>query len=96
VLSYGLVEYLRTLDDMAEFAWSPSRGIPHGGHQKLLNVAAGVGLGGNESYPDLFHLYCGFANGMQVINDYITMAELPDIDFQGKSDLIKVMRELAE
>ena len=28
--------------------------LPHGGHQMSLNIAAGLGLGGNESYPDLF------------------------------------------
>ena len=53
-LSYGLVEYLRTLDMLKEHGWSASRCIPHGGHQMSLNIAAGLGLGGNESYPDLF------------------------------------------
>jgi L-alanine-DL-glutamate epimerase-like enolase superfamily enzyme len=42
-LSYGLVEYLRTLDVLAQFGWSPSRCIPHGGHQMSLNIAAGLG-----------------------------------------------------
>ena len=27
--------------------WSPKRCIPHGGHQMSLNIAAGLGLGGN-------------------------------------------------
>ena len=48
-LSYGLVEYLRTLDMLKEHGWSASRCIPHGGHQMSLNIAAGLGLGGNES-----------------------------------------------
>src|SRR5437660_7848263 len=51
-LSYGLVEYLWTLDVLAQHGWSPSRCIPHGGHQMSLNIADGLGLGGNESYPD--------------------------------------------
>ena len=59
-LSYGLVEYLRTLDVLHQFGWSPSRCIPHGGHQMSLNIAAGLGLGGNESYQDLFQPYGGF------------------------------------
>ena len=42
-LSYGLVEYLRALDMLREHDWSPSRGIPHGGHQMSLNIAAGLG-----------------------------------------------------
>ena len=50
-LSYGLCEYLRTLSMLKAHGWSPSRCIPHGGHQMSLNIAAGLGLGGNESYP---------------------------------------------
>jgi L-alanine-DL-glutamate epimerase-like enolase superfamily enzyme len=95
-LSYGLVEYLRTLDVLDELGWSPKRCIPHGGHQMSLNIAAGLGLGGNESYPDLFHPYGGFPDGVEVEDGHIIMPELPGIGFEGKSDLIKVMRELAE
>ncbi|MET0708000.1 MAG: mandelate racemase/muconate lactonizing enzyme family protein, partial [Tardiphaga sp.] len=95
-LSYGLVEYLRTLDVLEQFGWSPSRCIPHGGHQMSLNIAAGLGLGGNESYPDLFQPYGGFPDSVKVIDGHITMPDLPGIGFEGKSDLIKVMRELAE
>lgn len=45
---------------LKENGWSPSRCIPHGGHQMSLAIAAGLGLGGNESYPDLFQPYGGF------------------------------------
>ena len=94
-LSYGLVEYLRTLDVLETAGWSPSRCIPHGGHQMSLNIAAGLGLGGNESYPDLFQPYGGFPDSVRVEDGHIVMPELPGIGFEGKSDLIKVMRELA-
>jgi L-alanine-DL-glutamate epimerase-like enolase superfamily enzyme len=53
-LSYGLVEYLRILEMLREHRWSPTHCIPHGGHQMSLNIAAGLGLGGNESYPGIF------------------------------------------
>lgn len=95
-LSYGLVEYLRTLDALSECGWSPSRCIPHGGHQMSLNIAAGLGLGGNESYPDLFQPYGGFPDTVKVEGGHIIMPDLPGIGFEGKSDLIKVMRDLAE
>jgi L-alanine-DL-glutamate epimerase-like enolase superfamily enzyme len=95
-LSYGLVEYLRTLEVLKVAGWSPARCIPHGGHQMSLNIAAGLGLGGNESYPDLFQPYGGFPDGVRVEAGRITMPELPGIGFEGKSDLIRVMRELAE
>ncbi len=95
-LSYGLVEYLRTLDVLEQFGWSPSRCVPHGGHQMSLNIAAGLGLGGNESYPDLFQPYGGFPDSVKVEDGHIIMPELPGIGFEGKSDLIREMRNLAE
>lgn len=94
-LSYGLVEYLRTLDMLKENGWSWRRCIPHGGHQMSLNIAAGLGLGGNESYPDLFQPYGGFPDGVRVEAGHIVMPDLPGIGFEGKSDLIKEMRSLA-
>jgi len=94
-LSYGLVEYLRTLDMLREHGWSPARCIPHGGHQMSLALAAGLGLGGNESYPDLFQPYGGFPDGVRVENGYVTLPVLPGIGFEGKADLIAEMRALA-
>jgi len=60
-----------------------------------LAIAAGLGLGGNESYPDLFQPYGGFPDGVKVENSYVTLPPLPGIGFEGKSDLISEMRELA-
>ena len=95
-LSYGLCEYRRTLEVLKTHGWSPSRCIPHGGHQMSLNIAAGLGLGGNESYPDLFQPYGGFPDGVHVENGHIIMPDLPGIGFEGKSDLYKEMKALAE
>jgi L-alanine-DL-glutamate epimerase-like enolase superfamily enzyme len=95
-LSYGLCEYQRTLDVVREHGWSRRRCIPHGGHQMSLNIAAGLGLGGNESYPDLFQPFGGFPDGVRVEHGHVTMPELPGIGFEGKAELIGVMRELAE
>jgi L-alanine-DL-glutamate epimerase-like enolase superfamily enzyme len=95
-LSYGLCEYLRTLEVVKAAGWSPRRCIPHGGHQMSLNIAAGLGLGGNENYPDLFQPFGGFPDGVKVENGYVTMPEIPGIGFEGKSELIRVMRQLAE
>jgi D(-)-tartrate dehydratase len=95
-LSYGLVEYLRTLEMLAEYGWSSRRCVPHGGHQMSLNIAAGLKLGGNESYPDLFQPYGGFPDGVQVEKGYVTLPDLPGIGFEGKSDLIAAMRAVGE
>lgn len=94
-LSYGLCEYQRTLAMLQAHGWSPSRCIPHGGHQMSLNIAAGLGLGGNESYPDLFQPYGGFPDGVKVENGTITMPELPGIGFEGKAELYAEMQALA-
>ncbi len=95
-LSYGLVEYLRTLAMLREHGWSPRRCVPHGGHQMSLMIAAGLGLGGNESYPDLFQPYGGFPDGVQVQNGYVTLPELPGIGFEGKSDLYRELKKLSD
>ena len=91
-LSYGLVEYLRTLDMLREHGWSPRRCIPHGGHQMSLNIAAGLGLGGNESYPDVFQPFGGFADGTPVIDGYVTMPDVPGIGIEAKPRLHTVLR----
>jgi D(-)-tartrate dehydratase len=94
-LSYGLCEYQRTLELIKTHGWSPRRCIPHGGHQMSLNIAAGLGLGGNESYPDLFQPYGGFPDGVRVEDSHITMPDLAGIGFEGKSDLYAQMKALA-
>jgi L-alanine-DL-glutamate epimerase-like enolase superfamily enzyme len=94
-LSYGLVEYLRTLDMLKQHGWSAGRCIPHGGHQMSLAIAAGLGLGGNESYPDLFQPYGGFPDGVAVQDGFVTLPELPGIGFEGKADLYREMKALA-
>jgi len=94
-LSYGLVEYLRILEMLQNYDWPLERCIPHGGHQMSLNIAAGLGLGGNEAYPDLFQPYGGFPDGVEVENGYITMPDLPGIGFEGKADLYQQMKALA-
>jgi len=95
-LSYGLVEYLRILDMLKEHDWSPTRCIPHGGHQMSLNIAAGLGLGGNESYPGIFQPFGGFADGIPVENSYVRLPDIPGIGFEAKNELFGVMKGLIE
>ena len=95
-LSYGLVEYLRILGMLKEYGWSPVRCIPHGGHQMSLNIAAGLGLGGNESYPGIFQPFGGFADGIAVEDSYVKLPEIPGVGFEAKSEMFRVMKALAE
>jgi D(-)-tartrate dehydratase len=60
-----------------------------------LNIAAGVGLGGNQSYPDMFQPYGGFPDGAEVQSGYVMMPELPGIGFEGKAHLYREMKALS-
>ena len=93
-LSYGLVEYVRTLDMLAENGWSPRRCIPHGGHQFALHIAAGLQLGGNESYPHVFQPFGGFGDDIPVINGRIQPPQFPGIGFELKADLMTELKAL--
>jgi hypothetical protein len=59
-----------------------------------LAIAAGLGLGGNESYPDLFQPFGGFPDGVRVEAGHVVLPDLPGIGFEGKAALITVMHEL--
>ncbi|MGG5812172.1 enolase C-terminal domain-like protein [Falsiroseomonas sp. CW058] len=93
-LSYGLVEYLRTLEMLVAHGWSPRRCVPHGGHQFALNIAVGLGLGGNESYPEVFAPFGGFADDVPVVEGRVRMPDVPGIGFEAKNELLAVLRTL--
>jgi L-alanine-DL-glutamate epimerase-like enolase superfamily enzyme len=94
-LSYGLVEYLRTLEMLEEHGWSPRRVVPHGGHQMSLNIAAGLGLGGNESYPGIFQPFGGFADDVPIQDGFVKLPDAPGIGFERKPALLQVMQSVA-
>ena len=95
-LSYGLVEYVRTLDVMRECGRSWRQVVPHGGHQMSLNIAAGLGLGGNESYPGVFQPFGGFADDLAVDDGHVRLPDAPGIGFERQQALYALMRRLAE
>ncbi len=61
-----------------------------------MSLAAGLGLGGNESYPDLFQPFGGFPDGVVVEDGHVTLPDLPGVGFEGKSDLYAEMRSLGD
>jgi L-alanine-DL-glutamate epimerase-like enolase superfamily enzyme len=95
-LSYGLVEYLRTLEVLKQHGWSHRRVVPHGGHQMSLNIAAGLHLGGNESYPGVFQPFGGFADGIAVENGYVGLPDVPGVGFETKAELFALMKSLSD
>ena len=93
-LSYGLVEYLRTLEMLSQYGWSWRRCIPHGGHQFALHIAAGLGLFGSESYPHVFQPFGGFGDNIPVIDGRIQPPQEPGIGFELKADLMAELNNL--
>jgi RNA-binding protein YlmH len=82
--SYGLVEYLRTLDVLEQFGWSPSRCVPHGGHQMSRHDDMAI-----------FHLHRVRETAVRLEQIGIAFIATKAKAFEGKSDLIKEMRALA-
>lgn len=95
-LSYGLVEYLRILEMLDGYGWSSRRCIPHGGHQFALHLAAGLHLGGNESYPGVFEPIGGFADGVPVSDGRIQLPDVPGIGIESKAALYDAFRPLID
>ncbi|MFL6417007.1 MAG: mandelate racemase/muconate lactonizing enzyme family protein [Bryobacteraceae bacterium] len=93
-LSYGIVEYERTLKMLGEEGWSRTRCIPHGGHQMALHAAAGLGLGGNESYPGVFLPFGGFADDLPVGDGKVKLSDAPGIGIEHNSDLYAVFQTM--
>ena len=95
-LSYGLVEYLRTLEMLERHGWSRRRLIPHGGHLFAVHIALGLGTGGNESYPGVFEPFGGFPETIRVEDGHVRLPGTPGIGYEAKADLYAVLRSVAE
>ena len=93
-LSYGLVEYLKTLKMMKENDWSSSRVVPHGGHQISCNIAAGLNLGGNEIYPSLFQPFGGFPDSSLVEKSHVTLPKFIGMGYEHKTKLNDLFKKL--
>ena len=93
-LSYGLVEYVRIQNMLAQHGWSSRRCIPHGGHQFSLHIAAALKLGGNESYPGEFQPTGGFADDAVIQDSHVALGDHLGIGFEAKENFYSVLREL--
>ncbi|HET8973576.1 MAG TPA: enolase C-terminal domain-like protein [Pseudolabrys sp.] len=93
--AYGIGQYAKTLNMLAEHGWPRSAMFPHGGNQMSLAMAAGFGLGGAESYPGVFGDFGGFADDARIDGGMISLSDRPGIGFEGQQRLFRIMRELA-
>ena len=95
-LSYGLTEYLRLIEAVESMGWSRRRLMPHGGHQLSLNIAAGLQIGGTESYPAVFQPYGGFADDIPIENGTTRVHDTPGIGVELKPGMFSELRRLLE
>ncbi|HEX9785649.1 MAG TPA: enolase C-terminal domain-like protein [Opitutaceae bacterium] len=65
------------------------------GETLSLNIAAGLGLGGNELYPDLFQPIGGFPDGVEVKEGHDTLPEVPGIGFEAKAARYRELKSVA-
>ena len=70
--------------------------MPHGGHQLGLNVAAGLQLGGTESYPLVFKPFGGFADSVLIEDGLTKVPEVPGIGIELKSELFSLFSRLTQ
>jgi len=95
-LAYGPTEFLRMVAMVEDFGWSRRRLIPHGGQQLGLNLAAGLQLGGTETYPLVFQPFGGFADGVPIEDGAITLHDTPGLGVELKAALYKELKALGE
>ncbi len=94
--AYGIVQYVRTIAMLEARGWPRRAHFPHGGNQMSLSIAAGLGLGGAESYPGVFGDFGGFADDARLEGGYLTLSDRPGIGFEGQSNLYRIMRTLID
>lgn len=94
-LSYGICEYIRTIELVEKHGWSRTRIYPHGGHLLSLHITAGLGLGGTEAYPRTHQPMGGFTDGLKIAEGYVGLPQLPGLGFEGKANFYRALRDLA-
>ena len=93
--SYGITQFLKTLEVLEARGWDRTCVYPHGGNLMTLAAVAGLGLGGCEAYPGVFGIFAGFNDDAQVADGQITLSDRPGIGFEGQAELFAVMQTLA-
>jgi L-alanine-DL-glutamate epimerase-like enolase superfamily enzyme len=93
-LSYGLSEYVRMLEVLESNGFDRRFAFPHGGHLINLHIAAGLGLGGCESYPGVFQPFGGYPDGCALTTGRIAPTDAPGFGLEQKTGLAELIAEL--
>jgi D(-)-tartrate dehydratase len=89
-LSYGLVEYLRIIDLLAEHGWRRERCAPHAGHLLAMHSVAGLGLGLAETAMDTATPFGKLTAGIAISDGKARLPDTPGAGFEAAP----VFREL--
>ena len=92
-LSYGLVEYTRILELMAQNGWQRSACIPHAGHLLSAHAAAGFGLGGHETAPN-HPIFGQYPDDCRIENGFLQLGERPGTGLEHTSGLHAIFNAL--
>ena len=84
-LSYGIVEYLRILDDLDDHGWRRQSCAPHAGHLLAMQSVAGLGLGLAEVAMDTTTLFGKLTAEIPVSDGTATLPDAPGVGFEGLS-----------
>lgn len=95
-LAMGLTEGLRIIEAAEKEGWPRRRIVLHGGTQLALSMAAGLQLGGTETYPLMFQPYGGFADAIPVEGGYVALPDAPGLGIEVKAKLYEVMKTVAD
>ncbi|WP_062310878.1 enolase C-terminal domain-like protein [Polynucleobacter sinensis] len=87
-LSYGVSEYVKMIDELETRGFDRRFAYPHGGQLMGLHVVSGLGLGGCETYPNIFQPMGGFGDDMEINEGRVSMPSNPGFGFESKSNLI--------
>jgi L-alanine-DL-glutamate epimerase-like enolase superfamily enzyme len=90
-LCYGPTEFIAMVQMCRELGWSPRRQSPHGGQLLGLALAAGLQLGGTETYPLVFQPFGGFGDDARVVDGQISPTEIPGVGVESKAELYETV-----
>lgn len=96
-LCYGPSVFIDIFKLSRDMGWSSRRHGPHGGQQLGLHLAAGLQLGGTETYPLVFQPYGGFGDEAVVSDGLIAPPQAPGLGVETKAELYNtVLKPLGE
>ena len=93
--SYGIGTLARMLAALGTMGWAPGDVLPHGGNMMSLNLAAGLGLGMCEAYPDAFGVFSGYADDLAVRDGMIRAGDWMGFGFERQHELHGLMAKVA-